>query len=118
MAIYALGDVEGCHAELARLLEDTRFDPTADRLWLVGDLVNRGPDSLQVLRPVKSLGDSAVTVLGNPDKHLLAVAEGVAELNRNDTLDEVLNAPDRDELLAWLRNQRLLYAQGGYVLVH
>src|SRR4030067_3389412 len=118
MSIYAVGDVQGCHAELARLLEDTRFDPAADRLWLVGDLVNRGPDSLQVLRLVKSLGDSATPVLGNHDLHLLAVAEGTAELNRNDTLDEVLNAPDRKELLHWLRNQRLLHAQDGYVLVH
>ncbi len=118
MAIYAVGDVQGCYAELARLLEDTRFDPAADKLWLVGDLVNRGPDSLEVLRFVKSLGDSAITVLGNHDLHLLAVAEGVAELHRTDTLDEILKAPDREELLHWLRNQRLLHAQDGYVLVH
>jgi bis(5'-nucleosyl)-tetraphosphatase (symmetrical) len=118
MAIYAVGDVQGCHAELARLLDDIRFDAAADQLWLVGDLVNRGPDSLEVLRLVKSLGDSAITVLGNHDLHLLAVAEGVAELNRHDTLDEIFNAPDRDELLHWLRNQRLLHAQDGYVLVH
>ena len=117
MAIYAVGDVQGCFAELARLLEDTRFDPAADKLWLVGDLVNRGPGSLEVLRLVKSLGDSAITVLGNHDLHLLAVAEGVAELHRTDTLDEILSAPDRDELLHWLRNQRLLHAQDGYVLV-
>jgi len=118
MAIYAVGDVQGCYAELARLLEDIRFDPAADRLWLVGDLVNRGPDSLAVLRLVKSLGDSAITVLGNHDLHLLAVAEGAGELHRSDTLDEVLSAPDRDELLHWLRNQRLLHAQDGFVLVH
>ena len=118
MAIYAVGDVQGCHAELVQLLEDIRFDAAADKLWLVGDLVNRGPDSLAVLRLVKSLGDSAITVLGNHDLHLLAVAEGAAELNRNDTLDEILNAPDRDELLYWLRNQCLLHAQDGYVLVH
>lgn len=118
MAIYAVGDVQGCHAELVQLLDQIRFDPAADKLWLVGDLVNRGPGSLEVLRLVKSLGDSAITVLGNHDLHLLAVAEGAAELNRNDTLDEILDAPDRDELLHWLRNQRLLYAQDGYVLVH
>ena len=118
MAIYAVGDVQGCYAELMQLLEDFRFDPAADRLWLVGDLVNRGPGSLEVLRLIKSLGDSAITVLGNHDLHLLAVAEGAAELNRNDTLDKILNAPDRDELLYWLRNQRLLHAQNGYVLVH
>jgi bis(5'-nucleosyl)-tetraphosphatase (symmetrical) len=118
MAIYAVGDVQGCYAELVQLLEDIRFDPAADKLWLVGDLVNRGPGSLEVLRLIKSLGDSAITVLGNHDLHLLAVAEGVAELHRTDTLDEILNAPDRDELLHWLRNQRLLYAHDGYVLVH
>ncbi len=118
MAIYAVGDVQGCHAELVQLLDQIAFDQAADQLWLVGDLVNRGPGSLEVLRLVKSLGDSAITVLGNHDLHLLAVAEGAAELNRNDTLDEILKAPDRDELLHWLRNQRLLHAQDGYVLVH
>src|SRR3989338_10114432 len=118
MAIYAVGDVQGCYAELVRLLEDTRFDPAADKLWLVGDLVNRGPGSLEVLRLIRSLGDSAITVLGNHALHLLAVAEGIGELHRTDTLDEILNAPDRDELLHWLRNQRLLHAQDGYVLVH
>ena len=118
MATYAVGDVQGCYTELVQLLETIRFDAGVDKLWLVGDLVNRGPDSLEVLRLVKSLGDSAITVLGNHDLHLLAVAEGTAELSRNDTLDEILNAPDRDELLRWLRNQRLLYAQDGYVLVH
>src|SRR5450759_1116001 len=111
MAIYAVGDVQGCHAELVQLLDQIKFDQAADQLWLVGDLVNRGPDSLQVLRLVKSLGNSAITVLGNHDLHLLAVAEGVVELNRNDTLDEILNAPDRDELMHWLRNRRLLLAQ-------
>jgi bis(5'-nucleosyl)-tetraphosphatase (symmetrical) len=118
MAIYAVGDIQGCYRELQRLLEQIRFDPARDRLWLVGDLVNRGPGSLDVLRLVKSLGDSAITVLGNHDLHLLAVAEGVAELHRTDTLDEVLNAPDRAELLAWLRRQRLLHAEGDFVLVH
>jgi bis(5'-nucleosyl)-tetraphosphatase (symmetrical) len=118
MATYAVGDIQGCYTELQQLLEHIRFDPAADRLWLVGDLVNRGPGSLEVLRLVKSLGDSAITVLGNHDLHLLAVAEGAAELHRSDTLDSVLNAPDRGELLHWLRHQRLLHAEGGYVLVH
>ena len=118
MAIYAVGDIQGCHAELVQLLDHIKFDLAADQLWLVGDLVNRGPGSLEVLRLVKGLGDSAITVLGNHDLHLLAVAEGVAELHRSDTLNEVLNAHDRDELLHWLRNQRLLHAEGGYVLVH
>jgi len=118
MATYAVGDIQGCVIELQQLLELMRFDPAQDKLWLVGDLVNRGPDSLQVLRLIKSLGDSAITVLGNHDLHLLAVAEGTAELHRSDTLGEVLNAPDRDELLTWLRQQRLLHAENGYVLVH
>ncbi|MGC2049145.1 MAG: symmetrical bis(5'-nucleosyl)-tetraphosphatase [Gallionella sp.] len=118
MAIYAVGDIQGCHTELVQLLETIRFDEAADKLWLVGDLVNRGPGSLEVLRLVKSLGNSAITVLGNHDLHLLAVAEGVSELHRSDTLDDVLNAHDRDELLHWLRNQRLLHAEDGYVLVH
>lgn len=118
MATYAVGDVQGCHVELVQLLEEISFDAALDRLWLVGDLVNRGPDSLAVLRLIKSLGDSATTVLGNHDLHLLAVAEGAAELHRSDTLDAVLNAPDRDELLTWLRQQRLLHVQDGYVLVH
>lgn len=118
MATYAIGDIQGCYAELQQLLEQMRFDPAHDRLWLVGDLVNRGPDSLQVLRLVRSLGDSAITVLGNHDLHLLAVAEGVAKLHRSDTLDELLNAPDRDELLTWLRQQRLFHAEGNHVLVH
>ena len=118
MATYAIGDIQGCCTEFRQLLERIRFDPAADKLWLVGDLVNRGPESLSVLRLVKSLGDSAITVLGNHDLHLLAVAEGAAELHHSDTLDEVLSAPDRDELLAWLRNQRLLHAEGDYVLVH
>lgn len=118
MAIYAVGDIQGCCTELRQLLELIRFDPKTDRLWLVGDLVNRGPDSLSVLRLVKSLGEAAIAILGNHDLHLLAVAEGVAELHRSDTFDEILNAPDRDELLAWLRNQRLLHAEDDFVLVH
>jgi len=118
MTIYAVGDIQGCYVEFQQLLKQIRFDPAQDKLWLVGDLVNRGPGSLQVLRLVKSFGDSAITVLGNHDLHLLAVAEGAAELHRSDTLDEVLSAPDRDELLTWLRRQRLLHAEGDYVLVH
>lgn len=118
MAVYAVGDIQGCYAEFQQLLELMRFDPAHDRLWLVGDLVNRGPGSLQVLRFVKSLGEAAITVLGNHDLHLLAVAEGAAQLHHSDTLDEVLEAPDRDELLAWLRQQRLLHAEDDFVLVH
>ena len=89
-----------------------------DRLWFVGDLVNRGPDSLRCLRFVKSLGDAAVTVFGNHDLHLLCVAEGIEKRKKRDTLDEVLDAPDCGELLQWLRNRRLMHAEGGFVLVH
>jgi bis(5'-nucleosyl)-tetraphosphatase (symmetrical) len=118
MAIYAVGDIQGCHTELVQLLEKIRFNPDSDKLWLVGDLVNRGSDSLQVLRLIKSLGDAAITVLGNHDLHLLAVAYGTGRLHRGDTLDEILNAPDREELLNWLRNQPLLHVEGNFVLVH
>ncbi len=118
MAIYAVGDIQGCHTELVQLLEKIRFDPGVDKLWLVGDLVNRGADSLQVLRLVKSLGESAITVLGNHDLHLLAVAAGTSRLHRGDTLEEILSAPDREELLTWLRHRRLLHVEGTFVLVH
>lgn len=118
MSIYAIGDIQGCHEELQRLLETIRFDSAQDTLWFVGDLVNRGPGSLEVLRLVKSLGDRAVTVLGNHDLHLLAVAEGIGKLHSSDTLNGILNAPDRDELLHWLRHRNLLHAEAGYVLVH
>lgn len=118
MATYAVGDIQGCHVEFCNLLEQIRFDPTSDRLWLVGDLVNRGPGSLSVLRLVKSLGDAAITVLGNHDLHLLAVAEGLAEPHSGDTLEEVLAASDCKELMAWLRAQRMLHVEGGFVLVH
>jgi bis(5'-nucleosyl)-tetraphosphatase (symmetrical) len=119
MATYAIGDVQGCYDELRRLLDQVRFDPHADRLWFAGDLVNRGPYSLQTLRFVKSLGERAVTVLGNHDLHLLAVAHG-GRPGRRDTLDEVLRADDRDELLDWLRRQPLLHAPEGspYALLH
>jgi len=115
---YAIGDVQGCYIELQELLKKIEFDSDRDTIWFVGDLVNRGPASLEVLRLVKSLGDSAITVLGNHDLHLLAVSEGVVRLHRSDTLDEILAAPDRDELLMWLRHQRLMYVEGGDVMVH
>lgn len=118
MSTFVVGDIQGCHAEFLRLIELIQFDPASDRLWLVGDLVNRGPDSLGVLRYVRSLGAAAVTVLGNHDLHLLAVAAGVAEPHHTDTLDEVLKVPDRDELLFWLRHQKLLHAEDNAVLVH
>ena len=120
MAIYAIGDVQGCYDELQALLEKINFDPLRDYLWFTGDLVNRGPKSLQVLRFVKDLGTRAVTVLGNHDLHLLSIANGYGELRTDDTLDEILQAPDRDELLTWLRHQPLLHRdeQAGYALIH
>ena len=99
---YAIGDIQGCHAEFCQLLELVGFSESDDRLWLVGDLVNRGPDSLAVLREVKALGASAVTVLGNHDFHLLTVAAGHASRTSKDTIAPILAAPDRDELLHWL----------------
>jgi bis(5'-nucleosyl)-tetraphosphatase (symmetrical) len=119
MATYAIGDIQGCYESLQRLLDACRFDPGSDRLWLVGDLVNRGPKSLETLRLIKSLGDSALTVLGNHDLYLLMVAEGGAKFRgKDDTLEAVLNAPDREDLLDWLRHQPLCHVEGDYCLVH
>lgn len=120
MAVYAIGDLQGCLGPLERLLETIRFEPATDRLWFVGDLVNRGPDSLAVLRFVRALGERAVCVLGNHDLHLLAVAAGSTRLKPRDTLQPILSAPDRDELLAWLRHVPLLHhdASTNTVLVH
>ena len=118
MAHYAIGDIQGCHAELCQLLDLVAFSPAHDRLWLVGDLVNRGPGSLAVLREVKALGDSAVTVLGNHDLHLLTVAAGHRRPHRDDTIDDILAAPDRDELLHWLARQPLVVVEGETMMVH
>ena len=121
MAVYAIGDVQGCYDEFAALLTAIRFDPDRDRLWLTGDLVNRGPDSLHVLETVKALGKAAVVVLGNHDLHLLACANlDAVKPRRNDTLDAVLSAPNRDELLHWLRHRPLIHVDSelGYLLVH
>ncbi|HUL41774.1 MAG TPA: symmetrical bis(5'-nucleosyl)-tetraphosphatase [Burkholderiales bacterium] len=118
MTTYAIGDVQGCFVELQRLLDKISFDAARDQLWFVGDLVNRGPDSLSTLRFVKKLGEQAITVLGNHDLHLLMVAEGSAKPRKNDTLQEVLAAPDRKELLDWLRRQRLMYARDSFAMVH
>ena len=118
MATYAIGDVQGCMRELEALLSQCAFDAGRDRLWFVGDLVNRGPASLEVLRFVRGLGERAITVLGNHDLHLLCLAQGVAHPRQDDTLEAVLAAPDRDELLGWLRTCRMLHAENGHVLVH
>jgi bis(5'-nucleosyl)-tetraphosphatase (symmetrical) len=109
MATYAIGDVQGCHDELARLIDALKFDPARDDLWFVGDLVNRGPDSLGVLRLVKSLGERAITVLGNHDLHLLALAHGNPARANEPDLAAVLRASDAGELLHWLRQQPLAH---------
>jgi len=109
MATYAIGDVQGCYDELQQLLELIQFDKKNDKLWFVGDLINRGPKSLEVLRFVKSLGKSAKLVLGNHDLHTLAVAAGFRRYHRNDSIDDILDAHDRKELLKWLRHQPLMH---------
>jgi len=118
LATYAIGDIQGCFASLEALLDRCGFNPARDRLWLVGDLVNRGPRSLETLRFVRGLGPAATTVLGNHDLHLLMVAEGFGKRGRDDTLDDILKAPDRDELLDWLRQQPLCHVEDGFCLVH
>jgi bis(5'-nucleosyl)-tetraphosphatase (symmetrical) len=117
MATYAIGDVQGCYTPLRRLLDALRFEPARDRLLFAGDLVNRGPESLQMLRFVSGLGSAAVTVLGNHDLHLLALARG-GRRKRRDTLDPILAAPDREELLAWLARCPLAWEEGATLLVH
>jgi bis(5'-nucleosyl)-tetraphosphatase (symmetrical) len=118
MATYAIGDVHGCFETLRRLLRQVAYDPRRDRLWFVGDLVNRGPSSLALLRWAVERGDRIVAVLGNHDLHLLARAAGVAAARKRDTLEAVLEAPDRDDLLAWLRQRPLLHREGETLLVH
>ena len=118
MATYAIGDVQGCFDELQQLLARIGFDPARDRLWFVGDLVNRGPKSLEVLRFVRELGPAAVSVLGNHDLHLVCQHEGIEQPRKDDTLHDVLRAPDADELVDWLRAQPMLHAEGRYAMVH
>lgn len=120
MAVYAVGDLQGCLEPLKCLLERVRFDPAQDKLWLVGDLVNRGPQSLETLRFLYRMRESLVCVLGNHDLHLLAVGHNVERLKKSDTLREILDAPDRAELLDWLRRQKLLHhdAERNVALVH
>lgn len=118
MSCYVIGDIQGCFVELQALLQRCGFDAQKDRLWLVGDLVNRGPDSLAVLRWARSLGERCISVLGNHDLHLLALAEGLGKSSRGDTLQAILQAPDADDLLHWLRHRPLLHAENGWILVH
>jgi bis(5'-nucleosyl)-tetraphosphatase (symmetrical) len=116
--MYLIGDVQGCDGALDRLLAAIDFSPSRDTVYLLGDLVNRGPDSLGVLRRLRTLEGSAHALLGNHDLHLLAVAHGVRAPQRNDTLADVLNAPDAAELLAWLRQRPLALRAGAWTLVH
>jgi bis(5'-nucleosyl)-tetraphosphatase (symmetrical) len=115
---YAIGDVQGCKQELRALLARLRFSADRDKLWFVGDLVNRGPDSLGALRSVRALGDNAVVVLGNHDLHLLALACGAQRRRRSDTLHDVLAAPDREALLEWLMLRPLAHLEGNDLMVH
>ena len=119
MARIAIGDLQGCLAELQALLKDIRFRADRDQLWFVGDLVNRGPDSLAVLRLVRALGANARVVLGNHDLHLLAVAFGSRrKLREDDTLEAILSAADRHALLEWLLLQPLAVSEGTDLMVH
>ncbi|MCB2263711.1 MAG: symmetrical bis(5'-nucleosyl)-tetraphosphatase [Candidatus Thiosymbion ectosymbiont of Robbea hypermnestra] len=120
MTTYALGDIQGCYDKLLRLLDRLRFDPARDRLWFVGDLVSRGPDSLATLRFIKGLGERALTVLGNHDLSLLALAAGNPKRAGESSLEPVLRAADRDELLHWLRGRPLMHfdERKGFALIH
>lgn len=118
MATYAIGDVQGCYHAFQSLLERVAFNPDQDRLWLVGDLINRGSGSLEVLRWCYQHQHNIQTVLGNHDLHAIAVAHGIRKPHRSDTLQTILNASDRDNLLTWLRHQPLMVANDDYVMVH
>jgi bis(5'-nucleosyl)-tetraphosphatase (symmetrical) len=118
MAIYAIGDIQGCYDDLLRLLDVIQFNPAHDTLWFVGDLVNRGPKSLETLRFVKSLGNSAVCVLGNHDLHLLAVAYKKTSPGKKDDLTPILTAPDSAELIDWLRHRPFFHHNEEFCMVH
>ncbi|MEW6515079.1 MAG: symmetrical bis(5'-nucleosyl)-tetraphosphatase [Pseudomonadota bacterium] len=118
MATYAIGDLQGCFNPLKRLLDYIGFAPDKDRLWFVGDLVNRGPQSLEILRFVKGLGAAAVTVLGNHDLHLVMQAAGFGKASKEDTLDAILAAPDRSDLIDWLRSLPLFHVENEWAMVH
>jgi bis(5'-nucleosyl)-tetraphosphatase (symmetrical) len=118
MAIYAIGDVQGCFDELLLLLDKISFNQNSDQLWFVGDLVNRGTKSLETLRFVKNLGSAAITVLGNHDIHLLVSANFPERIKKKDTLTPIFTAPDKDELLDWLRHRPLFHYENGFGLLH
>jgi len=118
MSTYAIGDIQGCFKTLQKLIEKIPFDDGRDRIWLAGDLVNRGPRSLEVLRWAKSRGSRLRLVLGNHDLHLIARSLGLAKPKKSETIQDVLDAPDRDELIEWLRGQPLLVREGQVAMVH
>ncbi len=118
MATYAIGDIQGCYDDLLRLLDKIQFEPANDKLWFAGDLVNRGSKSLETLRFVKSLGDKAITVLGNHDLHLLAIVYLQKKPKKKDSLDAILKADDRDELIEWLRCRPLFHHEQNFSLLH
>lgn len=120
MAVYAIGDIQGCLSSLQSLLDKVKFDPGSDRVWFVGDLVNRGPQSLETLRFIRGLGDSAITVLGNHDLHMMAISQGLRPQTHRDNISDVLAAPDRDELFDWIRRKPLMHhdATLGFTMVH
>ncbi len=115
---YLIGDLQGCCDAFERLLATLDFSPSRDRLYLLGDLVNRGPASLATLRRLQELGEAATCLLGNHDLHLLAMAAGVRKPHKGDTAQEILSAPDREALLDWLRQQRLACSAQGWLMVH
>ena len=115
---YLIGDVQGCHAALERLLAEIGFSPSRDHVHVLGDLVNRGPQSLATLRRLRALGSAATCLLGNHDLHLLATAHGVRKAHRSDTFDDILQAPDRDEWLSWLRQRPMAACAQGWLMVH
>jgi bis(5'-nucleosyl)-tetraphosphatase (symmetrical) len=115
---YLVGDIQGCDDALERLLATIDFSPSRDRLYVLGDLVNRGPGSLATLRRLRDLGAAATCVLGNHDWHLLAVAAGVRPRHRGDTIDDILDAPDREAWLEWLRQRRMAVYDQGWLMLH
>jgi len=118
VSTYAIGDVQGCLNAFLELIAAIDYDPRRDRLWLTGDLVNRGEDSIGVLRWCMAHEDGVVAILGNHDLHLLAVAEGFVPPHKKDTLTEILKAPDRAEVLDWLRRRPMLHREGDWLMVH
>ena len=115
---YLIGDLQGCCDALNRLLDKIGFSPSRDSLYLLGDLVNRGPASLQTLQRLRGLGAAATCLLGNHDLHLLALSVGARQPHRSDTVHDILLSPERDALLDWLRHQRLAHTAHGWLLVH